>query len=117
MTELVKVFKALANEHRLLIFTLLREKCCLLDPEEALPEHLPANCLSVNDIVARLQITQATVSHHLKELANAGLVVRRKVGQSVYYLIDPVAVEEIVTFFTAQPVEEQTDARMLQPAK
>ncbi|RMF92670.1 MAG: ArsR family transcriptional regulator [Nitrospinota bacterium] len=100
MPDLVQVFKALANEHRLAIFTLLRDACCLIEPEEeAFPTPLADNALTVNDIVAHLRISQATVSHHLKELAQAGLLVRRKVGQNVYYLINTDTVDAIKTFF------------------
>ena len=105
MSDLVQVFKALANEHRLAIFLLLREACCVIAPGEECPPSLDRNALTVNAIVARLHITQATVSHHLKELANAGLLVRRKVGQHVYYLINTETVDALQAFFQQQPVE------------
>jgi DNA-binding transcriptional ArsR family regulator len=41
--------------------------------------------LSVNDIVAAVDATQANVSKHLSLLAAAGIVTREKDGQSVYY--------------------------------
>src|SRR5215469_13686345 len=40
---------------------------------------------SVNDIVAAVAATQANVSKHLSLLAAAGILSRRKSGQSVYY--------------------------------
>jgi ArsR family transcriptional regulator len=41
--------------------------------------------LSCRDLVERLPIAQATVSHHLKELANAGLISVRQEGQCRFY--------------------------------
>jgi len=41
--------------------------------------------LSVNDIVAAVDATQANVSKHLSLLAAAGILTRQKDGQCVYY--------------------------------
>jgi ArsR family transcriptional regulator, arsenate/arsenite/antimonite-responsive transcriptional repressor len=38
-------------------------------------------------------VRQATISHHLKELAGAGLVESRKDGQFVYYRTRPAVIE------------------------
>jgi ArsR family transcriptional regulator len=38
-------------------------------------------------------VRQATISHHLKELASAGLVESRKDGQFVYYKTRPAVLE------------------------
>lgn len=38
-------------------------------------------------------VRQATISHHLKELASAGLVESRKDGQYVYYRARPAVIE------------------------
>lgn len=39
-------------------------------------------------------VRQATISHHLKELASAGLVESRRDGQFVYYRTRPAVLEE-----------------------
>lgn len=44
-------------------------------------------------MVERLPLTQATVSHHLKELVEAGLVTMREERQYNYYGACPVIVE------------------------
>lgn len=74
----VRVAKALADPTR---FDLLRriaasgEICC-------------------RDLVTLFPVSQATVSHHLKILTEAGLVTARRAGQFSYYRIRPGALEE-----------------------
>jgi ArsR family transcriptional regulator len=41
-----------------------------------------------------IPVRQATISHHLKELASAGLVESRKDGQYVYYRTRPSVLED-----------------------
>ncbi|MEE1313350.1 MAG: metalloregulator ArsR/SmtB family transcription factor [Lachnospiraceae bacterium] len=74
--EISRVFKALGDENRLQILEILRtgEKCAckLLD---------------------ELHITQSTLSHHMKILCDAEIVVGRKDGKWVHYSIDEVGAE------------------------
>ncbi|MBN2335638.1 winged helix-turn-helix transcriptional regulator [Candidatus Bathyarchaeota archaeon] len=65
------IFKALADEKRLKILTLLtfREMC-------------------VCELTAALGLTQPNLSHHIKKLENAGLVRNEKRGKWVYYSLD-----------------------------
>ncbi len=52
--------------------------------------------LFCNEIRNRFNVAQPTISHHLKELANAGLVTDRREGQFIYYrLCRPVLSEYI----------------------
>ena len=44
--------------------------------------------LSVNDIVAASDVAQPTVSHHLKILRNAGLVITKRRGKQVLYTLN-----------------------------
>ena len=45
------------------------------------------------ELVARFPISQATISHHLKELINAGLIEGRREGQCLFLTCRPGAVE------------------------
>lgn len=73
-----RIFKAIGDENRLHILGLLRngERCA---------------CKLLED----LQISQSTLSHHMKLLCDAGLVIGRKEGKWVHYSIDPNAAVEI----------------------
>ncbi len=51
---------------------------------------------NVTDLTQALDISQPTVSHHLRILRERGLVVAERVGTSVYYsLADPRILEAI----------------------
>ena len=71
--------------------TLSAEFCkiakALADPQrrELLEKIARAGELSCAALVGLCPVSQATVSHHLKELVNAGLVERRKEGQFAFY--------------------------------
>ena len=65
-----RIFKAFCDENRLMILTMLQtgEKCAchLLD---------------------QMNISQSTLSHHMKILCESGIVVSRKEGKWTYYSI------------------------------
>lgn len=61
---------ALANEKRLQILWLLKEK-----------EY------SVGEMAAELEISTPNTSQHLRVLRNQGVVIENKVGQQVYYKV------------------------------
>ena len=84
-TEAAKVFKAFCDENRLQILELLRsgEKCA---------------CKLLDD----LQITQSTLSHHMKLLCDAGVVRGRKEGKWVHYSIDSAGAERAVELLQKQ---------------
>lgn len=44
--------------------------------------------ISVNDIVAKLDVSQPTVSHHLAILRDAGLVSVREEGRQTFYTLN-----------------------------
>jgi ArsR family transcriptional regulator len=71
--ELERVFKALADRHRVKILNRLLqaggEAVCVCDLEDLLP------------------LKQPTVSYHLKQLLEAGIVEREKRGSFAYFSI------------------------------
>jgi DNA-binding transcriptional ArsR family regulator len=67
-SDVEKISKALADETRLRIF-------------EAISASDRIKC---GDIVSMRGVTPATVSHHLKILSEAGLIICRREGQFVY---------------------------------
>ncbi len=65
-----KIFRALCDEKRLQILEILRngERCA-------------------NDLLARLDICQPTLSYHMKILCRSGIVAGREDGKWTYYRI------------------------------
>jgi ArsR family transcriptional regulator len=58
----------------------------------------------VCDLLPAFDLSQPTISHHLKVLHDAGLLDREKRGVWVYYRARPEAMEALVTLFgTALP--------------
>jgi len=53
---------------------------------------------SVSDIASRFDLSLSTVSHHLKELKNAGLIICEKRGQWVYCRPNPEVLKDIEGF-------------------
>jgi DNA-binding transcriptional ArsR family regulator len=76
MNEQIKIFKALASESRLRILLLLREH---------------PQC--VGALARRLDMTQPSVSQHLRILQEAGLVRSKKTGYWVHYEMDQNTIE------------------------
>jgi len=52
------------------------------------------------DIVNELPLAQPTVSQHLKELKNAGLIKGNIEGNAICYCIDETAVEKLQSYFS-----------------
>ncbi len=57
------------------------------------------NCIC-NDIVDELPLAQATVSQHLKELKNAGIIKGTISGKSICYCIDTAHLQNLQNFLT-----------------
>jgi ArsR family transcriptional regulator len=73
---LVARLKALADPSRLEIYRLIAA--------QAAP-------ICVCDVVGRFDLTQPTISHHLKVLREAGLITVSRLGVWAYYQADPRA--------------------------
>ncbi len=60
------------------------------ETRQTIMKHLCCNWLSVNDVVDKLggQVSQPTVSHHLKKLEEADLVTVRQEGRQRFYTLN-----------------------------
>jgi len=85
-TDAIKALGALAQETRLAIFRLL---------VQAGPEGRAAGAIG-----EALDIPPATLSFHLAQLANAGLIGSRQEGRFVYYSARFDAMNSLVGFLT-----------------
>jgi ArsR family transcriptional regulator len=82
----VKIFASLAQESRLTLFRLL---------VQAGPEGLSAGATA-----EQLGLPSSTLSFHLKELVNAGLVQSRQAGRFIYYSADFTTMSALLGFLT-----------------
>jgi predicted transcriptional regulator len=62
-----------------------------------LQELIKANACICGDLVEELGLAQATISQHLKELKNAGLIQGTIDGVSICYCIEPKAWKNLQT--------------------
>jgi ArsR family transcriptional regulator len=79
--ELARMFKALGDPVRLRILSLIAS-------------HEGGECC-VCDISPAFEVSQPTISHHLKTLREAGLLDCERRGTWVYYWVNPSALEQL----------------------
>jgi DNA-binding transcriptional ArsR family regulator len=66
----------------------------------AILDHLiKVNACICGDIVKELPLSQPTISQHLKELKNAGLIKGSIEGNTICYCIDRKGFEKLQTYF------------------
>lgn len=82
--EISKIAKALAHPARVAIIDYL----------------LKSNACINGDLVTELGLAQATISQHLKELKNMGIIQGTIEGVSVSYCINPVRWSEVKDLFS-----------------
>lgn len=79
------VLKAVADPARLQLLSILK--------------YAPNQEACVCDLTAPLGLSQPTVSHHLKVLADAGLVTRERRGSWAWFTLVPQRLNEVQSFF------------------
>ena len=84
--SVIKALGALAQEHRLAVFRLL---------VQAGPEGMPAGLLA--DTVG---VPPSSMSFHLAQLANAGLVRHRRQSRSIIYAADFDRMNGVMSYLT-----------------
>ena len=95
-TQLVDVFKALANDHRLKIYNILTS-CCT--PGTSCASDEVFSCC-VGDLDSQLDIAASTLSHHLKELHRAGLIHMKRDGKQVFCSINTDRMNQLQQLFS-----------------
>jgi DNA-binding transcriptional ArsR family regulator len=84
--QAVTLLSALAQSSRLAVYRLLIE-------------HAPDG-LAASAIAQKLDLANATLSFHLKELSHAGLVASRQAGRFIYYSPVIAAMNELIGYLT-----------------
>lgn len=90
-------FKALSNPHRLALFQRL---CGCCAPGTSCNTDEAMSCC-VGELGEGLNIAPSTLSHHLKELHRAGLIVMQRKGKNVECWVEPGTLQELAGFFSA----------------
>ena len=80
--DYIKIFKALADDTRLKIIEMVSKET-----------------LCACDILEEFQITQPTLSYHMKQLVDADLVTGEKKGNWVHYSINTNTLESLSNYF------------------
>jgi ArsR family transcriptional regulator len=91
-----RLFKALSNESRLEILKAICQEGISGTLEGKKP--CVERCSCVGDIVQRFQLAPSTISHHIKELAQAGLVKVQRRGQFIRVFPNPEALKALCAF-------------------
>ena len=88
------VFKALSNEQRLNLFRMIYYW------QKAVPE---SECCGVQKAFTRacecMDLSRSTISHHLKELQNAGLIICKRNGQALDCSINSDLIDKVRHYF------------------
>ena len=94
--RLATMFKALSNPHRLNIFVRLA-MCC---QDGTRWEEDVFGCSCIGEVAQNLGISPSTVSHHVKELRQSGLIRTERVGQQIRCWIEPETLRYLADFFS-----------------
>ncbi|MDP4177639.1 MAG: metalloregulator ArsR/SmtB family transcription factor [Bacillota bacterium] len=89
--QLAKIYKALSNENRLEIFLNIL-KCS----QKSFKSDC---CCTISQIIQNFCIGAPTISHHLKELSNAGLIETKKDGKYLVAYVNKELLEELKNIF------------------
>ncbi len=105
-----KIFKALSNEQRLKIFLMIYEECRKSEAGRGKAEFKVGNeessccpCLGTLEkafsmVCGCMTLSRSTISHHFKELQNAGLITCEREGQIFRCRVNQGAVDAIKGF-------------------
>ena len=97
VAQLAAAFKALVHPNRLKIYLQLLD-CCT--PGTACAVNEVQKCCA-GDLGSGLDVAPSTLSHHIKELTQAGLLQMSRRGQHIDYWVNPEVLEIMRRFFAS----------------
>lgn len=107
LSNYVKIFKALSNEQRLKILIMIHKGCCATDDKGTSQFRIESKtCCPVGGVVEKaftkacdcMNLSRSTVSHHFKELQNAGLISCEREGQMYRCRVNKEVIDAIKNF-------------------
>ena len=101
MEEKIKIFKALGNETRFLIFknVFTGGYACSID-ESKPKDDIIAQATCVTTIAEHFNFSLPTISRHLKELKDANIIIMTKKSNKIYIEPHPEIIKELSSCFT-----------------
>ena len=101
MEEKIKIFKALGNETRFLIFknVFTGGYACSID-ESKPKDDIIAQATCVTTIAEHFNFSLPTISRHLKELKDANIIIMTKKSNKFYIEPNPEIIRELSSCFT-----------------
>lgn len=105
------MFKALGDKTRVQIFDFLRERCCPVAVEENGDVH-PVNGPSVGEVCCHVtgrERINSTVSFHIRELKDAGLISVEKRGKYMICNVNRSAISELAAYLGEGLAPKQED--------
>jgi ArsR family transcriptional regulator len=109
MNDLAELFKALGDPSRLRLFEFLRDCCCCVAVDEATGEVRPVCGVTVGEVCCAMPIAPSTVSQHLKQLRQAGLIVTQREGKYIRCGVDPRALARLAEYFGGERGEPDSE--------
>ncbi len=98
LSNLARIYKALSNEQRLRIFKMIFE----WNKAETDTKDAGICCVETDKAFTKvcdcLDISRSTISHHIKELQNAGLITSNRKGQIFSSKVNMETVQAIKDF-------------------
>jgi ArsR family transcriptional regulator len=83
LKKIEKISKALGDPYRLKIMEMMRKK---------------RDCMQCTALVETIDLAQSTVSHHMKQLVDADLVIAEKDGRNAKYTINQEVLDAYIRY-------------------
>jgi ArsR family transcriptional regulator len=84
--KIERISKALSDPNRIAILQKFRKK---------------KDCLYCSEIHDMLDLAQPSISHHLKQLVDADLLMPEKEGRNIKYLLNDAVLNDYISFLNA----------------